>query len=251
MSPADPPGLPFSAFPFKSLFTPLRSRGRSHEITPRMDTRLSRSSSGPRAWPCCLGPVVVGKKGEELASACRATRLDRPRGGYLGQRGLTEGASHARLGHEPRPSDLLTISIVRAVRSPLPGSFRLLRSGPKQAHRARERRPPLRRLRTTALCHRFRSLFLRSSLLLSRSRTVPLFVRSLAILYPHERRCSRAQVKDTRTEARESLNRERGGERHVYFGARCSPEEDTGMRERGLMMGSFFDRVRPGTLSTP
>lgn len=46
----------------------------------------------------------------------------------VGRRGPTEAASHARLGHEPRPSDLLTISIVVLVLCahplPLPPSAR-------------------------------------------------------------------------------------------------------------------------------
>lgn len=38
----------------------------------------------------------------------------------VGRRGPTERASHARLGHEPRPTDLLTISIVPLVLYPRP-----------------------------------------------------------------------------------------------------------------------------------
>lgn len=92
------------------------------------DSRVSCPSSGPSATVLPF-PVEEKKKKTGELRLPAATRLDGPRGGYLGQRGLTEGASHARLGHEPRPSDLLTISIARAVHSTPPPhcSFRLLR----------------------------------------------------------------------------------------------------------------------------
>lgn len=44
-------------------------------------------------------------------SRVRPQGCDGPRGDFPGRRGPTEGASHTRLGHEPRPSDLLKISI--------------------------------------------------------------------------------------------------------------------------------------------
>jgi len=43
-------------------------------------------------------------------SRVRPRGFDGPRGGFPDRRGPTEGASHACLGHEPRPSDLLKIS---------------------------------------------------------------------------------------------------------------------------------------------
>lgn len=76
----------------------------------------------------------------------------------VGRRGPTEAASHARLGHEPRPSDLLTISIVVLVLCahplPLPPSAR---EGPPEPgpHRSPHRSPH----------RRFHSLFFLSSAL--------------------------------------------------------------------------------------
>lgn len=52
----------------------------------------------------------------------RPQGFDGPRGEFPGRRGSTEGASHTRLGHEPRPSDLLKISIALVRRSSRPSS---------------------------------------------------------------------------------------------------------------------------------
>lgn len=64
-------------------------------------------------------------------SRVRPRRFDGPRGGYLGRRGPTEGASHARLGHEPRPSDLLKISIALVLSYLSPSPLRTT-SGPNR-----------------------------------------------------------------------------------------------------------------------
>lgn len=91
------------------------SKGYTRSDNPEWQfTLVDCSSSGRSARACFLFPFK--EKGNLWLCV---TRLHGPRGGYLGRRGLTEGASHARLRHEPRPSDLLTISIVRAVHSPL------------------------------------------------------------------------------------------------------------------------------------
>lgn len=63
----------------------------------------------------------------------RSQGFDGPRGDFPGRRGPTEGASHTRLGHEPRPSDLLKISIALAPLA-LPHEHDVR---PKQAHRRR------------------------------------------------------------------------------------------------------------------
>lgn len=71
---------------------------------------------------------------------CRPRGFDGPRGGFPGRRGPTEGASHARLGHEPRPSDLLKISIALVHRPPRPPPL-THDVRPKQAHHRRHSPP--------------------------------------------------------------------------------------------------------------
>jgi len=66
-------------------------------------------------------------------TVCDRKEFDGPRGDFLGRRGPTEGASHTRLGHEPRPSDLLKISIAFAPLA-LPHQHDVR---PKQAHHRR------------------------------------------------------------------------------------------------------------------
>ena len=98
-----------------------------------------------------------------------------------------------------------------------------------------------------ALCHRFHSFFFllsrpllsffhrRSSVFLSISPYIynfsfPLYSPSLfstshrLLLYLSAGACNvaRAQVKDSRSKARDSLNGQWGGESRVYFGGRCS-----------------------------
>lgn len=226
-------------FFFKSSAPPFT---RSTRINPVV--RASDVPHRARAWPCFLF------RREKKGTVNCLSRLDSdgPRDGYLGQRGLTEGASHARLGHEPRPSDLLTISIARAVRSPPPPAPSAFCVRPKQAPRRALPSPPFVRPLSATVSFFLRSFCL-SALLpaaslafyLSLSWYLPLFVLlSTALLpsfclyfplniflftdslYPQPNDAARAQVKDALSEARESLNKERGGESRVYFGIRYS-----------------------------
>lgn len=123
--PREPPAL----FP---LTTPRMHRPRRQEL-PRLASvgpHRARSRFPESVFPV---PLFFSLSFSFTVVRCRSRGFDGPRGGFPGRRGPTEGASHARLGHELRPSDLLKISIA-LVHRPLVLLFLLLRttSGPNR-----------------------------------------------------------------------------------------------------------------------
>lgn len=103
-------------------------------------TRISWSSSGPlRAFCFPPGPSLFSPFFSFFfyflpsCSRVRPQGFDGPRGDFPDRRGPTEGASHTRLGHEPRPSDLLKISIALVHRPSHP---------PSRARRKAQTGPP-------------------------------------------------------------------------------------------------------------
>lgn len=133
------------SFPFFLSPRSPSSRARAKKKLPRNSPRLCHR--GLSSFPSFLPPpsssslplfrsqqarreekrMGSGVVSCELRVRARAYRTGPAESWFeVGRRGPTEGASHARLGHEPRPSDLLTISIALLVLTP--SHFRLLRN---------------------------------------------------------------------------------------------------------------------------
>lgn len=133
------------SFPFFLSPRSPSSRARAKKKLPRNSPRLCHR--GLSSFPSFLPPpsssslplfrsrqarreekrMGSGVVSSELRVRARAYRTGPAESWFeVGRRGPTEGASHARLGHEPRPSDLLTISIALLVLTP--SHFRLLRN---------------------------------------------------------------------------------------------------------------------------
>lgn len=101
-------------------------------------TRVSWSSSGPAtrfsfSFRVLSFSFFFSFSFYRRALVCDRKGFDGPRGDFPGRRGPTEGASHTRLGHEPRPSDLLKISIALVHRPSRP---------PSRARRKAQTGPP-------------------------------------------------------------------------------------------------------------
>lgn len=114
---------------FSPLTNPRMHRPQRGKLQP---PRVSWSSSGLRFFTSLLIFFSFFLCFLPSCSRVRPQGFDGPRGDFPGRRGSTEGASHTRLGHEPRPSDLLKISIVLVRRPSRPPSWtrRKAQTGP-------------------------------------------------------------------------------------------------------------------------